>query len=337
MTKRERQLLGCLASCLGTPPADATSESSFASLLGAVGRLLGTPALTFGVQEVATRRVLYAAKAETDLDEEGGELTWSSIPSDTGVLRSLFRVVPYGDGTHRVLLGGMAEVPDDEPTREILAAIVPRLAERALALRRRRDEPTTPLPERAFEQLPFPALLLRDDGGIELENRAAQAAMADGGPLSRREKTLHICDRELDQKLRRLLREVTADATAPTLLTVPRGDGKRPLSLLLSRLPAPPRSREQVPGHVLVLLCDPQRRSAAVREMLIKSYGLTGSEARVALAVLDGKSVEQLAGELYISLNTAKTHLKSIFAKVGTGRQSELVAAILSGPVGLLR
>jgi len=334
MTKRERQLLGCLVTCLGTPP-DASSESSFEAQLGAVGRLLGTPTLTFGVQEVATRRVLFTAKGETDLDSADGELTWSSIPSDTGVLRSLFRVVPFGDGTHRALLGGMAEVPDDEPTREMLAKIVPKLAERALALRRRRDEPTTSLPERAFELLPFPALLLADDGSIELENKAAQAALADGPPLHRRDRVLRVCDRELDQKLRRMLRELTAEATTPSLLTIPR-DGKRPLSLLLSRLPAP-RAREQAPGHVLVLICDPQRRSGAVRELLVRSYGLTGSEARVALAVLEGKSVEQLAGELYISLNTAKTHLKSIFAKVGTGRQSELVATILTGPVGLLR
>jgi len=38
---------------------------------------------------------------------------------------------------------------------------------------------------------------------------------------------LRVCDRELDQKLRRMLRELTAEATTPSLLTIPR-DGKRP-------------------------------------------------------------------------------------------------------------
>src|SRR4051812_14467072 len=118
MTKRERQLLGCLAASLGAP----TGETSFGTVLGSLGRLLGTSALTFGLQEVATRRILFSAKAEIELDDAEPEPTWSSIPTDTGVLRSLFRVVPLGDLQHRVLLGGMAEVPDDEPTREILAA-----------------------------------------------------------------------------------------------------------------------------------------------------------------------------------------------------------------------
>ena len=102
MTKRERQLLGCLGTALAAPAGEAT----FDTVLGALARLLGTSVLAFGLQEVATRRILFSTRAEVEVDEAASDLTWSSIPQDTGVLRALFRVVPFGDGTHRVLLGG---------------------------------------------------------------------------------------------------------------------------------------------------------------------------------------------------------------------------------------
>jgi DNA-binding CsgD family transcriptional regulator len=332
MTKRERQLLSCLATCLSVT---GDEEAAFSAVLGALGRLLGTTLLTFGLQEVATRRILFSARAESEPDPGDGEMSYLTLPSDTGALRSLFRVVPI-DAQHRVLLGGMAEVPDDPYTRTAIAEIVPRLAARAFALRRRRDDPERSLAERAFEALPLPLLLVRTDGSIACESRAASSAMGEGLPLRRVDGALRVAEPHLDRELKGLLAATGGDPASPSVLAIPR-DGIRPLSLMVWRLAAAGRTRDEEAAHSLVLVCDPQRRPGGVRELLIRNYGLTGSEARVALAVLDGKSVDQLSGELYISLNTAKTHLKSIFAKVGTSRQSELVAAILSGPVGLLR
>ncbi len=334
MTKRERQLLSCLSTCLAAATDD---EAAFTTILGALGRLLGAPVLTFGLQEVHTRRILFSARAENEVDAlHQEEVTWTGIPSDTGSLRSLFRVVPI-DARYRVLLGGMAEVPDDPYARTALAQLVPRLAARAFALRRRREDPTQGLARRAFEALPLPVLVLDREGAVLLASRVAHLALADESlPLRCDGGTLRLRDARLDRELRALFAATPGDVTLPGVLSVPRG-GRWPLSLLVWRLPAIPLQRDPEAGHALVVLCDPHRRPAGVRDLLVRNYGLTASEARVAIAVLDGKSVDQLSGELYISLNTAKTHLKNIFAKVGTGRQSELVAAILSGPVGLLR
>src|SRR5262249_41648346 len=129
MTKRERQLLSCLSTCLAAPFTASEGDGAFATILGALGRMLGAPVLTFGLQETATRRVLFSAKAETNLadEEPDTEVAWAGIPSDTGGLRSLFRVVPVGDGQHRILLGGMADVPDDPYHRAVLAELAPRL------------------------------------------------------------------------------------------------------------------------------------------------------------------------------------------------------------------
>jgi DNA-binding CsgD family transcriptional regulator len=58
-------------------------------------------------------------------------------------------------------------------------------------------------------------------------------------------------------------------------------------------------------------------------------FGLTPSEARLALRLVTGESLRSAALALNVSYETARTALKVIFTKTGTHRQSELVIVIL--------
>lgn len=60
-------------------------------------------------------------------------------------------------------------------------------------------------------------------------------------------------------------------------------------------------------------------------ELLQSLYDLTGRELQVIRLLADGHSVESLAQELKMSSSTARTHLRAIFSKTSTGRQSELL------------
>lgn len=60
-------------------------------------------------------------------------------------------------------------------------------------------------------------------------------------------------------------------------------------------------------------------------DLLQSLYDLTGREMQVIRLLADGHSVETLACCMDISLNTARTHLRAIFSKTGTTRQSELM------------
>ena len=51
-------------------------------------------------------------------------------------------------------------------------------------------------------------------------------------------------------------------------------------------------------------------------------HGLTESESAVAARSVKGEDVQTIAVSLGISVNTVKTHLKSIFGKTATHRQS---------------
>lgn len=57
----------------------------------------------------------------------------------------------------------------------------------------------------------------------------------------------------------------------------------------------------------------------------------TPAESRVAVKLMEGESVEEAAGELDISLNTARTHVKRLFEKTETHRHRELLRVLLSG------
>jgi len=45
---------------------------------------------------------------------------------------------------------------------------------------------------------------------------------------------------------------------------------------------------------------------------------------------LDGESIDRLADRLCISRNTARTHLRRLFAKTTTARQADLMRVLLS-------
>ena len=84
---------------------------------------------------------------------------------------------------------------------------------------------------------------------------------------------------------------------------------------------------------VAVLITDPERSAPASAEVrLAQQFGLTPAEARVANALLAGKTVEAAADELCIAIATLRSHVRSLLQKTGTSRQAELLRVLLSGP-----
>ena len=72
----------------------------------------------------------------------------------------------------------------------------------------------------------------------------------------------------------------------------------------------------------------PDRTSAervSVAGLLEKLYDLTETEARVAAFLVTGRTMAEVATELGITLETARTHTKRILDKTGCHRQAELV------------
>jgi DNA-binding CsgD family transcriptional regulator len=66
--------------------------------------------------------------------------------------------------------------------------------------------------------------------------------------------------------------------------------------------------------------------------LLQELYGLTPREADVANKLCEGKTVEQVADDLEMQYETARTHLRRILSKTGTSRQAEMIILLAKLP-----
>jgi DNA-binding CsgD family transcriptional regulator len=71
--------------------------------------------------------------------------------------------------------------------------------------------------------------------------------------------------------------------------------------------------------------------SGELSEAFLAKYGITDREREIILKVIDGKSNAEIAGELFISLATVKTHLHNIYGKMNVDSRYDLLARVRSG------
>lgn len=62
-----------------------------------------------------------------------------------------------------------------------------------------------------------------------------------------------------------------------------------------------------------------------IRDLLLETYGLTLAERKLAQQLLCGKSLSRAAEDSNLKISTARSYLKTIFAKTGINRQSQLI------------
>src|SRR5262245_7873562 len=72
-------------------------------------------------------------------------------------------------------------------------------------------------------------------------------------------------------------------------------------------------------------------------DLLRCRFGLTPTEARLALHLVAGETLRSAEAKLSMTYETARTHLKSIFQKTGTCRQAELVVVLVAALPGCMR
>jgi DNA-binding NarL/FixJ family response regulator len=72
-------------------------------------------------------------------------------------------------------------------------------------------------------------------------------------------------------------------------------------------------------------LCAPAAEQTADIDGILSGYNLTGRELEVCKLLIAGKTVKQIAAELYISFSTAHAHYKAVYRKLGVGSRAELM------------
>jgi len=183
----------------------------------------------------------------------------------------------------------------------------------------------------ALDRLAAGVVVLDGAARVLLANRAAGALIGEDGPLRLRHGGLAGAVAPHARRLETLIRAALAGTPLATM-SLPWPRGERRVAVVVTALRG--RDLDRLRGFglrapaVLVFLTDPAAPAVLPAQWLADAYGLTETEARVALLASSGGGLAETARRLGISRNTAKTHLGRVFAKTGAARQAELARLV---------
>jgi DNA-binding CsgD family transcriptional regulator len=188
-----------------------------------------------------------------------------------------------------------------------------------------------------LDRLSAGIILLDRSTRVIYVNAVARAFSTKDGPLSLRNGSVATHSVPHSQRMAELIRAVLKGRPTASM-SVPRPADSGLLTILMSSI----RGRDvgrfadvHMPNAaVLLIIIDPANRDGIPTDRVMDAYGLTHAEARVALAASSGVTIPEMANHLALSQNTIKTHLRKVFAKTATHRQTELVRLMTS--LGLL-
>ncbi len=215
-----------------------------------------------------------------------------------------------------------------------------------LSWERRPPDNGTGVISAAMNQLGVPVFLLNGDCRIRFSNRSARSLMSAGGALYELDGRLALWHADNDRAFRALAKSLYGKA----------GDDRFPASAYLPLTASGHEGvalpeRRDVDGMMLSSLL-PERTIGAFGEspallavaheqrgmsepdpvVVASAFGLTRAEARIAIAFALGLSVEQIAERRCKAVSTVRSQVKSMLAKMGCTRQSEVVSRVLSLP-----
>ena len=227
-------------------------------------------------------------------------------------------------GVHRPRSAG----PYDDEDKRLVSHFMPHL-QRALRIREHLTQAAVQqrVSVDTLDRCDAAALLVTADGRIIHANRLAEALLADGSALCQRKGRLVGVHETENALLAALIREATRIASvriADGIMTLRRVD-RQPLTVLVAPF------RMNMTGHpaagAIVFVRDPNRSISAIAT-LRALFQLTPTEARIAQALANGRTIAEIASAHRATLQTVRKQMKIIFAKTGTNRQAQCVAVI---------
>lgn len=256
-----------------------------------------------------------------------------------GLCSPLTLVLDHGDTYYCPLTlvrpDGTGEASDSD--RKLLSRLAPHLS-RALRTHRHLEAANARLSaaEAVIDSMPVAVYLLDRAGRLIYANAAGGKLLAEGQELTCRSGGLEAFNSVTLN--RAILKVLSGDLEGGSEITLNRPD-RAPL--LVTVMPVagsnPFQGQVSETAHCAVLVTDPDMRRLTNVDAMARLFHLTPAETRILKIIVSGASLTTAAGQLGVSLNTARTHLKHIFYKTQTNRQSDLIQMAVNSNFQLKR
>ena len=185
--------------------------------------------------------------------------------------------------------------------------------------------------------LPFAMVVFDNAGRVLLSNGKAQRLITGDG-LSLHPRQLQALDATEHQRLQESITKALEASLQKRPLsglrytTVSRPSGKRPYQITVKPLSPGLGHYARRPAAAAVII-DPDEEFPVTLERCQGVFGFTRAEAQVAVGIMQGRSVEQIATAQGNSITTVRNLLKRAFQKAGVTRQNELTRLLINSPL----
>lgn len=190
-----------------------------------------------------------------------------------------------------------------------------------------------------LDRLVIGLLLCDQNSRIVYINPTAKAIIEAHPALALGEEGLSLYHADDDKNLHSTIRNIALNDSEDSwkqsvAIAVTHPDVDAPLPLLVTPIHAQmlTSNLDYEGAQVAVFLSDPNSKQPISVNNLVSVYGLTPSEAQVAISIANGSSIATIAETTNHSAHTIRSQLKSTFRKTGVSRQSELIKLLLTGP-----
>jgi DNA-binding CsgD family transcriptional regulator len=190
---------------------------------------------------------------------------------------------------------------------------------------------------------PGAVIIVTDDLRPVFLNPPAQSLLARSDGLALIHDTLTTTSSRQAAQLRQLIAErgnhdeevqTAAPGAFARRILIDRPSGAPPLVLHVERLPHPVSDGTgRIRSAAVVFAGNPN--GDGTLDLLRRHYGMTPTEARLAGLIANGHTLSHAAANMNISHNTARTHMKRVYAKTDTRRQADLVRLLGSDSVAM--
>jgi DNA-binding CsgD family transcriptional regulator len=255
-----------------------------------------------------------------------------SVAAEPGIPNLVYLTEVGRGGVEAAAIAFRAPGADDfsSDQRALLERLVPHLERAYQNLRKVLEisQQNTALAE-VMNRLSAGILLLDEGAKIVFRNRTAQRMLERCDGFEVIDEALGAVDPDGDETLQRLIAEVVSpsaafDAGGTLSVRRPSLDSSYPVSV--SRL-LPGRALRDVVACVLV--SDPDGGVEPAVELVRNLHELTQAESELVEQLARGHSIEEASRARGVSINTTRSHLKSVFRKTATNRQADLVQLVL--------